>query len=128
MARDVDEAADLGFPVFARCATPRTARGRVHEKDFNCTVAIGGVEVRPGDFVIADGSGVVFIPRGRLDEVTRLAERVAQREKLMMTSLRRGERISEVMGRNYETMLENGGGPMKRPPAAQTYDDKADCC
>jgi 4-hydroxy-4-methyl-2-oxoglutarate aldolase len=108
-ARDIDEALAMGFPVFARCATPRTARGRVHEQEYNCAVTIGGVPVRPGDFVIADGSGAAFIPQARLDEIVSAAERIAEKERLMSAELRRGGRITQVMGMTYETMLEGSG-------------------
>ena len=105
-ARDIDEARALQFPVFGRQANARTARGRVYEQDFNCPVEIGEVTVEPGDITLADSSGVVFVPGGRLAEVVRRAERIAEKERLMVAALRKGERITEVVGRDYETMLD----------------------
>ena len=105
-ARDIDEARELGFPVYARSATATTARGRVYEQDFNCIIQVGDVEVQPGDYVIADGSAVAFVPRDRAEEVLIRAERIADRERLMILALKNGEAITEVMGKNYETMLE----------------------
>ncbi|MGD2167221.1 MAG: RraA family protein, partial [Gammaproteobacteria bacterium] len=69
LARDVDEASQLGFPIFARGATARTARGRVWEVATNERVVIGDVDVDPGDWVLADSSGAVFIPNERIAEV-----------------------------------------------------------
>jgi regulator of RNase E activity RraA len=43
--RDVDEARELGFPVFGRCGVPRTARRRVFEESTGDPVSIGGVPV-----------------------------------------------------------------------------------
>ncbi len=106
-ARDLDEAAALEFPVYARSADARTARGRVYEQDFACPVTLGGVHVAPGDFVLADSTGVVFVPAQRAAEVLRRAERIAARERLMVEALRRGERITEVVGRDYEDMLDS---------------------
>src|SRR5688572_11882497 len=63
--RDIDEARDLEFPVYARGVVPMTARGRVMQESFNQEIQFAGVQVHPGDLVIADGSGVVFIPRDR---------------------------------------------------------------
>ncbi len=108
-ARDIDDAHALGFPVFARGADARTARTRVYEQDFNCPVVIGGVPVRPGDYALADSSGVVFVPAQRVEEVLRRAERITERERLMIAALRNGEPITEVVGRNYETMLDQVG-------------------
>lgn len=104
-ARDIDEASALQFPIFGRGAIARTARGRVYEQDFNCPISIDGIPVRPGDIALADSSGVAFVPRERLPEVVRRAERIAERERLMVCALRRGERITEVVGKDYETML-----------------------
>ena len=109
-ARDIDEAAELGFPVYARSATARTARGRIHEEGFNIPVAVGELTVRPGDLVIADRSGVAAIPRDREDEVLRRAGEIVARERAMTEAVRRGEPVSRVMGASYERMLEPGGG------------------
>ena len=105
-ARDIDEARELDFPVYARSATATTARGRVYEQDFNCTIRVGDVEVKPGDYVIADSSAVAFVPSDRAEEVLARAEQIADRERLMVLSLNRGKAITEVMGKNYETMLK----------------------
>ena len=67
--RDIDEARTYALPIYCRSLTPRTARGRVEEAEVNGPVCIGGVTVNPGDLVIADGSGVVFIPAARAAEV-----------------------------------------------------------
>jgi regulator of RNase E activity RraA len=61
--RDVDQARDLGFPVFARAQVPVTARGRLQQKSAGASVGLGQVTVKPGDVVMADEGGVVVIPR-----------------------------------------------------------------
>jgi 4-hydroxy-4-methyl-2-oxoglutarate aldolase len=104
-ARDIDEARALGFPVYGRSPIARTARGRAYEIDFNCEVRIGEVRVVPGDAVFADSSGVVFLPATQVEEIVRRATRIAERERLMVQALRAGDRITEVVGRNYEEML-----------------------
>jgi regulator of RNase E activity RraA len=104
--RDIDEARDLGFPVFARAAVPLTARGRVVEESFNQPIRVGGVDVAPGDLVLADGSGVAFIAAAKAREVIEAAEAIAAREARMKDAVLAGDRVSEVMGRDYETMLQ----------------------
>ncbi len=105
-ARDIDEARDYDFPVFARSATSRTARGRIVETGTNVPIAIGDVTVTPGDFVVADASGVVFIAQVEIERVLEAAEAIGERERAMVAALREGTPISQVMGRNYETMLK----------------------
>ena len=104
-ARDIDEARELEFPVFARAATPMTARNRVVEESFNQTVLIGRITVNPGDYVLADGSGVTILAASKADEVIAAAETIAAREALMKEAVLRGDNVVEVMGRDYETML-----------------------
>ena len=105
-ARDIDEARDYDFPVFARTATSRTARGRIVEAGTNVPITVGDVTVNPGDFVVADASAVVFIAHADAERVLDAAETIAERERAMVAALREGTPISQVMGRNYETMLK----------------------
>ena len=106
-ARDIDEAREYDFPVFARSVTSRTARGRIVEVATSGPVTIGDVTVNPGDFVVADGSGVVFVAQGNVERVLEAAEAVIARERTMVAALRAGTPISQVMGTGYETMLKN---------------------
>lgn len=105
-ARDIDEARDYDFPVFARSATARTARGRIREGASDVPITVGGVTVRPGDFVVADGSAVVFIAAAEIGPVLDAAEAIAARERAMVAALKDGTPISQVMGGHYETMLK----------------------
>lgn len=115
--RDVDESAALGLPVYALAAVPVTARGRQAEIAWNAPVRIGGVAVSPGDLVIADGSGVVFLPSGRAADIAAAAEDIAARETALARRIRAGEPVSRVMSADYEQMLmtEHGPGPADRP-------------
>jgi regulator of RNase E activity RraA len=106
--RDVDEAREIGFPVFATASTPRTARGRAVEESFNEPVSLGGIAVQPGDLVLADGTGVVFVPAGQAETVIATAEQIAAREAEMTRAVLAGDPVTEVMGRNYETMVSGG--------------------
>ena len=103
--RDVDDSRGVGFPVYARAATPMTARGRVVEASMGEPIRVGDLHVQAGDFVIADWSGVVFIPAPRAEDVIRTAETLAEREAQMAEAVRAGRSVVEVMGANYESML-----------------------
>jgi len=105
-ARDVDEAHGYGYPVFARSRTPRTARGRIVEVGTNVPIVVGEVAVAPGDYVVADGTGVVFVRASDIDAVLAAADAVAARERAMVAALRAGTPVTQVMGITYETMLK----------------------
>jgi 4-hydroxy-4-methyl-2-oxoglutarate aldolase len=106
LVRDLDEADAYDFPVFSRGGTTRTARGRVQEADTGEPVTIGDVRVRSGDYVIADRSGVVFVPAADIHRVLEAAEMIFAREAAMAGALQAGGAITEVMGANYENMLK----------------------
>ena len=105
LVRDVDEARQLDSPVYARGATTLTARGRIVELATNEPVRVGSVQVKAGDYAIADSSGVVFVSRENIERVLATAEDIAAREARMAQALYAGEPITKVMGANYENML-----------------------
>lgn len=105
-ARDIDEALEVGFPVYARGRTARTARGRIFEADTGCPVVIGEVTVNPGDYVLADSSGVAFVPAAEIERVLDAAEAIAAREAAMTQDVEAGQPVSQVMGQGYEHMLK----------------------
>jgi 4-hydroxy-4-methyl-2-oxoglutarate aldolase len=61
--------------------------------------------VNPGDFVICDWSGAVFVDAARSEEIIATAESLAVREAQMAEAVRAGRSVVEVMGANYESML-----------------------
>jgi regulator of RNase E activity RraA len=106
MCRDIDEAVEFGFPVYGLGAVPATARGRVMEVACQQPIVVRGVRVHPNDWVLADGSGVVFVPAARIDEVLATAEGLAAREQQMLQRVRNGEAVSAVLSHQYENMLK----------------------
>lgn len=104
--RDVDEAREFDFPVYSRAVTARTARNRVAEAATDVPIQIGEITVQPGDYAIADSTGVCFLPAAQAAQIVAEAENIAMREAAMGKALLRGQRITEVMGANYEKMLE----------------------
>jgi 4-hydroxy-4-methyl-2-oxoglutarate aldolase len=77
--RDVAETRERGFPVFARGVIPIPGA-----KDgggvLNGLVRCGGVEVAPGDIVVADEEGIVVVPATRAEAVLRTAEARAAKD------------------------------------------------
>lgn len=106
LARDVDEAREIGFPIFCRGYTARTARNRVYEDATDVAVMVGGFTVEPGFYAICDSSAAVFIAPADIDAVLAAAEDIAARETEMTRRLAAGEAASAVLGANYEYMLK----------------------
>ena len=70
---DTDEIINQKTPVYFRRLARGIRPGRNELESVNRPVTIGGVLVRPGDVVMADGDGVVVVPRERAEEVANAA-------------------------------------------------------
>lgn len=95
--RDKEEMIGHAFPVFARHITPLTGRTRLAITGINETVLCGGVRVRAGDVIAADGSGVVCIPAEHAERVLQLATAYAVDDEQAAEELTKGLSFSEAM-------------------------------
>jgi 4-hydroxy-4-methyl-2-oxoglutarate aldolase len=95
--RDVADLRRMGFPVWARrvhaAGTTKTGAGSV-----NLPVVCAGVEVRPGDVVVADDDGVAVIERERAVEVLEEARLRMRREAETRERLASGELGLDMYG------------------------------
>jgi 4-hydroxy-4-methyl-2-oxoglutarate aldolase len=95
--RDVAALRKRGFPVWSSGisvhGTTKRAPGTV-----NSAVAVGGVLVAPGDYVVADDDGVVCIAAARVTEVLDAATARAEHEEHVMAGLVGGGTTFELMG------------------------------
>lgn len=98
-ARDVDHSRAIGLPVWSKSVSPITGKWRVETVAVNKPVIVCGVSVNPGDVVLADETGVCFVPRERAAEVLARAERNAAAEKLREEKIASGVPIAELIGK-----------------------------
>jgi regulator of RNase E activity RraA len=70
---DTDEIIHHQVPVYFRRLARGIRPGRNELESVNRPVTVGGVLVRPGDVVMADGDGVVVVPRERAEDVAHAA-------------------------------------------------------
>jgi len=94
--RDVDEIRRIQFPVFARCVVPNAGEPKGFG-EINAEITCGGVEVRPGDWIIGDDNGVVVVPRERAYEIARRAKEVWKAEERVREEIKRGKTLSQVL-------------------------------
>jgi len=80
-SRDTDEVAMEEFPLYLREKGRGIRPGRNELESVNRPISIGGVLVCPGDVVVADGDGVVVVPRRVAVEVARNAQAVLEKDK-----------------------------------------------
>ncbi len=89
--RDVQAIADQGFPVFARYATPIDIVCAWRAEAFEQPVAIGGQQVLPDDYVLADRDGIILIDAKNVAAVIAAAEKKMATEGDMVRAIRAGE-------------------------------------
>ena len=80
-SRDADEVAKQKIPLYLRKTGRGIRPGRNELESVNRPVVIGGVLVCPGDIVVADGDGVVVVPRAVAEQVALYARRILDEDK-----------------------------------------------
>jgi len=87
--RDAEAFPLLNLPVYARGLCPNGCH-KDGPGEVGAIIACGGVAVRPGDILIADGDGVAVIPLDDAAEVSRLAEDQIAKETKRLAEIARG--------------------------------------
>ncbi|MEO5694927.1 MAG: hypothetical protein ABIQ72_17465 [Usitatibacter sp.] len=107
VVRDVDEYVSYGMPVYGRGIAQQSVRGRSSCAGYGIPVKLGGITVRPGDFIVADMNGTVVIPMEKIAEVLAFAQKVKQTEDSVIAAIRAGADPMEAHEKvNYDNMLK----------------------
>ena len=99
-SRDTAKVRELGFAVFARGQKPVDFKGRQVVVTSNATIRCAGVDVSPGDWVMADDDGIVVIPEARAEQALELAAQRVRGETTVREELLGGDTIREVWERH----------------------------
>jgi len=94
--RDVATMRAKGFPVWSAHVTPRSGKYRLEAAEINGPITVAGVQVRPGDLVAADDTGIVFVPLERAEEVLRRVQETVAKEQRIIDMLAGGATIEEM--------------------------------
>jgi regulator of RNase E activity RraA len=96
--RDVPHSRSVGYPMWSTEVTPVTGKWRIETVEINGDIEIRGVRVSPGDIVLADDTGVCFIPRARAPEVLILARAKAAAEAAKCQAIDDGVPVPDLPG------------------------------
>lgn len=93
--RDVGHARAIDYPSWSLDVTPVTGKWRIETMEINGPVSICGVRVYPGDLVVADDTGVCFIPHDRIMDVLVICENKSSTESSRSSLIEDGVPIHE---------------------------------
>jgi regulator of RNase E activity RraA len=99
--RDVAHSRALGYPIWASEITPVTGKWRLETVEINGPVQIGDVRVAAGDLVVADDTGVCFVPRDMVLEVLDAAEQKAKAETVRCRAIDDGVPVPDIANASY---------------------------
>lgn len=100
--RDTLEIDEMDYPVFCAGANPngptKNVPGRIGHP-----VSVGGVTVRPGDFILGDADGVVAVEREKLAGLLPLARRKVEDELARIAAIRQGDTAAKWLAAALRT-------------------------
>lgn len=104
--RDIDQSRSIGFPLWSRSISSITGKWRLQTVAINGPVRIAGVQVNPGDLVVADDGGICFIPRDAAETVLKRAEEIAAGEARRYADIAAGVSVPELARKTHVYKFE----------------------
>lgn len=93
--RDVDAIRSIQFPAWARLRMPNAWEPKGFG-EIGAPILCGGARIMPGDWIVADDSGIVRIPKEKLAEVVNRASDVYEHESRLRAEIRAGGTLSSL--------------------------------
>src|SRR5690606_32794783 len=99
--RDVEEQRAIGFPIWSRSISSITGKWRLQTVAINAPVRIAGVQVNPGDLVVADEGAVCFVPQEAVLTVLKRAQEIAEGEAKRYADIAAGVPVPELARKTH---------------------------
>jgi 4-hydroxy-4-methyl-2-oxoglutarate aldolase len=94
--RDLAHSRRSGYPVWASEITPVTGKWRIETVEINSEIVVDGIRLAPGDIVLADDTGVCFIPVARAAEVLAIAKQKSAAEETKCAAITAGVPVADL--------------------------------
>ncbi|WP_156526565.1 RraA family protein [Cupriavidus gilardii] len=109
VCRDTAQADAAGYPLYARGRFMRTGKDRVQVSAVGQPVSLGDVRVVAGDYILADGDGVVVIPQSHARRVIERALRTRDVEQRILDAALSGMALREARRQFGYHLLQRAG-------------------
>lgn len=96
VCRDIPGIKANDYPIFTKSTYMVTGKDRVTVDYVNRPVSISGVQVCPGDIILADDTGVVCIPDSLAERVAQIAEEIEKTEQAIIAEVKNGATLKEA--------------------------------
>jgi len=96
VCRDLPTVRKLGYPIFSKSRYMVTGKDRVEVDYVNQPVAISNIQVKPGDLILGDDTGVICVPQERAAEVLEIAKNISEKEALIEKYILEGLPLKEA--------------------------------
>ena len=99
--RDIAHSRELGYPIWSSDITPITGKWRLETVEINGDIEIGTIRVCCGDLVVADDTGICFIPRELIMKVLEAAEKKSKAEDVRCKAIDNGLPVPDIARASY---------------------------
>ncbi|MGV0819462.1 RraA family protein [Martelella sp. AMO21009] len=99
--RDLAHSRSIDFPIWSRDVSPVTGKWRSITQEINGPVRLAGLTVSAGDLVIADETGICFVPRERAEEIVARCEAISAYEAEIERDIAAGMPLGALIDRLY---------------------------
>ena len=95
--RDIPQLKRIQFPVYALGPVPSTSVGHYRFAGADISIVCDGVEVNPGDIIVADQDGVVVVPKAHAADILIKAQALDNSEHSMYPFIEKYHSIVEAV-------------------------------
>lgn len=96
VCRDIPAIKKIKYPIFTKGTYMVTGKDRVFVDAVNVPVSVSGVQVKAGDIIIGDETGVLVVPIERAEEVLKVSQEIAQKEALIEEAIKNGAALVDA--------------------------------
>lgn len=113
VCRDVDGIEALEYGIYPKGTYMVTGKERVTVDYVNKPISISGVQVRPGDIILGDDSGVIVLPANRAEEILKQAKHIEEIEQKIIAEVKKGSSLKaarEKLGYHHlQSKIDDNG-------------------
>jgi len=96
VCRDVEVIYERDYAIFTKGTYMVTGKDRVEVDAVNVPVAVSGIQIKQGDIILGDDTGVLALPAERFDEVYKISKEIYEKEELAVAELVKGKTLKEA--------------------------------